>query len=227
MNKPSDAPSKRGEPAAATADATPADPKAAPTPKDPLDTLCQSARAGDRAAFDALVLQSYDRAYTIALNMLRSEPDARDVVQDAFVRVQRGLQDFQGNSKFTTWLYRVVVNLCLDAIRHKKRWGEKTPTELDTLPGRERNPEQDTADTELKRALAAGLQQLPEIHRATFLLFEVEGLSYEEIAKVTGVRVGTVMSRLFNARKKMQAFLSPLLGIEGSDTLKELKEEDE
>lgn len=181
-----------------------------------LDGLCQRARGGDRKAFDGLVLHSYDRAYTIARNMLRNEADARDVVQEAFVRVQRGLPDFQGTAKFTTWLYRVVVNLCLDTIRHKKRWGDKTPESFDELQGGERNPEELTTDTEIGRALQQGLEKLPDIHRATFLLFEVEGLSYEEIAKVTGVRIGTVMSRLFYARKKMQAFLAPLIGVESA-----------
>lgn len=195
VNKIDDEPSKVGE----------------PDDGQQLDALCQKAQAGDRRAFEALVAQSYDRAYTIAVNMLRNEADARDVVQEAYVRVQRGLEDFQGASKFTTWLYRVVVNLCLDAIRHKKRWGDKNPDLLEDLAAGQRNPEEVTTDTELKRALEAGLGQLPEIHRATFLLFEVEGLSYEEIAKVTGVRVGTVMSRLFYARKKMQTFLSATL----------------
>ena len=184
---------------------------------DKLDALCQKAQGGDKRAFDALVLQSYDRAYTIARNMLRSEADARDVVQDAFVRVQRGLGDFQGASRFTTWLYRVVVNLCLDQLRHKKRWGDKHPDALDNLHSVARSPEQESSDTELARALELGLGQLPDIHRATFLLFEAEGLSYEEIAKVTGVRVGTVMSRLFYARKKLQGFLAPMLGMEAPE----------
>jgi RNA polymerase sigma-70 factor (ECF subfamily) len=184
---------------------------------DRLDALCQKAQGGDKRAFDALVMQSYDRAYTIARNMLRSDADARDVVQEAFVRVQRGLSDFQGASRFTTWLYRVVVNLCLDQLRHKKRWGDKNPDALDDLQTAARSPEQESSDTELARALELGLKQLPDIHRATFLLFEVEGLSYEEIAKVTSVRVGTVMSRLFYARKKLQGFLAPMLGMEAQD----------
>jgi RNA polymerase sigma-70 factor (ECF subfamily) len=213
VNKPAESASKQGEPAATM----PEQPDHGPDDAGPeLDALCQKAQAGDRRAFDALVVRSYDRAFTIAVNMLRNEADARDVVQEAFVRVQRGLSDFQGASKFSTWLYRVVVNLCLDSIRHKKRWGDRNPDGLEDLPAGQRSPEQITADTEVGRALEAGLQKLPDIHRATFLLFEVEGLSYEEIAKVTGVRVGTVMSRLFYARKKMQGHLAPLLGVESA-----------
>lgn len=180
-----------------------------------LDRLCQEARAGNKQSFDALVLATYDRAYSVALNMLRSKADAKDVVQDAFIRVQRGLPDFQGNSRFTTWLYRVVVNLCLDHMRHRKKWrraeGNTETDAVGELSDRRQGPDDNASDAELRKHLEAGLATLSEAHRAVFLLFEVEGLSYEEIAQVTGARVGTVMSRLFYARKKMQQHLEPHL----------------
>lgn len=178
-----------------------------------LEELCARARGGDERAFNELVTRTYDRAYGVALNMMRSQADARDIAQEAFIRVQRGLPDFQGQAKFTTWLYRVVVNLCLDHLRHRTRWKKQELDSLDRFAHSRRSPEQDTSDTEVAKALQAGLAELSEIHRATFLLYEVENLSYEEIAKVTGVRVGTVMSRLFYARKKMRDYLAPILGM--------------
>lgn len=172
-----------------------------------LAKLVARAKGGDRAAFAELVSATYDRAYTVAFHTMRSPDDARDVVQEAFVRVQRGLPDFQGQSKFTTWLYRVVVNLCLDAMRRKKVAPVATdPLELDATDPR-RSPEHVAGDTELAVLLERGLGLLSEAHRVALVLYEIEGLSYDEIAKVTNARIGTVMSRLFHARKKMQAFL--------------------
>jgi RNA polymerase sigma-70 factor, ECF subfamily len=173
-----------------------------------LDELVARARGGDKKAFEELVVSTYDKGYTVALHMLRRDADARDVMQEAFIRVQRGLKDFQGQAKFTTWLYRVVVNLCLDQLRHKKRWGQRDSEALETLENDSASPEAMTSDAEMAKVLEAGLATLPEIHRATFVLFEVEGLSYEEIAHSTGVRIGTVMSRLFYARKKMREFIT-------------------
>lgn len=180
--------------------------------EDEFAGLLAKAKAGDRRAFAALVEQTYDRAYTIAIHTLRSPEDARDIVQEAFVRVQKGLPDFQGQAKFTTWLYRVVVNLCLDSLRRKKVSPVVSdPQTLDSADDR-RSPEQNAGDGELALLLEKGLAELSETHRVTLVLYEVEGLSYDEIAKVTNARMGTVMSRLFHARKRMQQFLSKHLG---------------
>ena len=180
--------------------------------EDEFAHLVEKACAGDRGAFASLVEQTYDRAYTVAYHTLRSPDDARDVVQEAYVRVQKGLADFQRQAKFTTWLYRVVVNLCLDSLRRKKVAPITTdPVHLDVQDSR-RSPEQLAGDGQLAVLLELGMAQLSEAHRVALVLYEVEGLSYEEIAKVTDARIGTVMSRLFHARKRMQQFLRQHLG---------------
>jgi RNA polymerase sigma-70 factor (ECF subfamily) len=170
--------------------------------------LCERAQQGDRGAFDALVKATYDRAYTVAYHLVRSREDAKDIVQEAFIRVHKHLADFQHEASFNTWLYRVVVNLGLDWHRRRKFVDPKTETNDCVVADKRINPEEEAAGHELGLLLEAGLQTLSPDHRAALVLFEVEGLSYEEIAEVMRVRIGTVMSRLFTARKKMQKFLS-------------------
>lgn len=176
--------------------------------RDELSRLCDRAQAGDKGAFEDLVRATYDRAYTVACHMVRSRDDAKDVVQEAYIRVQRHLPDFQRDAAFSTWLYRVVVNLCLDWHRKRKYIDPKVESNdrVVTSPGP--SPEAQTQDRELHVLLEEGMATLSEHHRAVLVLFEIEGLSYEEIAEVTQSRVGTVMSRLFYARKKMQQFLT-------------------
>ena len=184
------------------------------------DALVERARAGDRAAFQALFQKYHRRVYSVALGVVKRPEDAMDVVQDAFIKVHKHLATFQGASSFYTWLYRIVMNLGIDHVRRTRKvveWGDDVP--LDQAAGdgtmvpkvADANPSRTLVRRELSDKIRQALDTLPEYHRAVILLREVEGMSYEEIAEVLDVPKGTIMSRLFHARRKMQDQLQPYL----------------
>ncbi|HTQ48980.1 MAG TPA: sigma-70 family RNA polymerase sigma factor [Polyangiaceae bacterium] len=182
--------------------------------------LIARAQAGDMAAFRRLVERHQRRAFAIALSLVRDENDARELVQDAFLRVFKSLTSFQGGSSFFTWLYRIITNLSIDLIRKPGR--QTTDLEearLDVedgadfdLPFLSRLDGADPVDVVRRREIAARLQTaldaLPSYHRAVIVMRELDGLSYEEMAQVMGVSKGTIMSRLFHARQKLQRALA-------------------
>jgi len=181
--------------------------------------LIAQAQQGDRVAFRKLVERHQRRAFSIAFALVRDENDARELVQDAFLRVYKGLQSFQGGSSFFTWLYRIITNLSIDLIRKPGR----QLTELDDgrteieesqeadFPFLSRVDGSDPADVVRRREIAARLQKaldaLPPYHRGVIVMREIDGLSYEEMAQAMGVSKGTIMSRLFHARQKLQRAL--------------------
>lgn len=179
--------------------------------------LIARARSGDRSAFRSLVERHQRRAFAIAVGLVRDENDAREIVQEAFLRVYRGLDAFEGSSSFFTWLYRIVSNLAIDFIRKPGR-REAEPLDLDALDEATDSPlvaRIDAADPldsvhrgELRLRIAAALDALPAYHRGVILMREVEGMSYEEMAEAMGVSKGTIMSRLFHARRKLQHALA-------------------
>lgn len=184
------------------------------------DALVERARARDHAAFEALFKKYRGPAYGIARSVVKRHEDAQDVVQDAFIKVHRHIATFQGTSSFYTWLYRIVMNLSIDHIRKKRKvteWGDDFQREDDAGDGTltPRMPDENPSKTVVRRELAAkiteALDTLPEYHRAVIHLREVEGLSYEEMAEVLDVPKGTIMSRLFHARRKLQELLTPYL----------------
>jgi RNA polymerase sigma-70 factor (ECF subfamily) len=190
-------------------------------PVSPSDAdVIAKAREGDHEAFRVLVERYQERAYRLALRVLRDEEAARDVVQEGFLKVYRSLDRFEGRSSFYTWLYRVVMNLCLDAKRRDRssrhsEWDETAQMEVDpggadavAAPARERaSPAGELEQSELRSVVAQAIEQLPDDARQTLVLREIEGLSYAEIAECLGVPKGTVMSRLHNARKKVKEIL--------------------
>ncbi len=178
--------------------------------------LVERAVAGDGIAFSELVNRHYEKAVRVAFGMLKDLQDAEDVAQDAFVRVHRKLEGFQGQSAFSTWLYRIVVNLSIDLMRKKKRQRradiddeaarDALRSEQDLWPRfEEHDPSISFERRELHKQLNQAFRELPDIHRAVLVLREVQGLSYDEIADALEIKKGTVMSRLFHARKAMQA----------------------
>lgn len=190
--------------------------------------LIARCQAGDRAAFQALVARYQKRAYGIAYGVLRNPDDAMDVTQEVFVKIYRSIGQFKGDSSFFTWLYRIVVNLCID---HCRKHGRLKPVEYDdgyarkdaedgvlplTASTRSMHPDRAYGDRELGRALHEALATLTENHRAIIVLREVDGLSYEEISDVMQCQIGTVMSRLHHARKNLQKALQPYLEEAGS-----------
>ncbi|HZS39036.1 MAG TPA: sigma-70 family RNA polymerase sigma factor [Polyangia bacterium] len=178
--------------------------------------LVDQARRGDPAAFRELVIRYQRRAYAVALGMVHDHDDARDICQEAFLKVHKNLEGFAGDAQFFTWLYRIVMNLCIDHLRKKR--GERvefddtqsnegadetgiSPRRTGFDPGRALN------DKQLRARLREALDKLSPPHRAVLVMREVDGLSYKEMADIAGCSIGTVMSRLFHARKKMQKML--------------------
>jgi RNA polymerase sigma-70 factor, ECF subfamily len=171
-------------------------------------------------AFRRLVERHQRRAFAIALSLVRDENDARELVQDAFLRVFKNLGGFQGSSSFFTWLYRIITNLSIDLIRKPGRQTtdlEEARLEVDDgadfeLPFISRMDGADPVDVVRRREIAARLQTaldaLPSYHRAVIVMREIDGLSYDEMATVMNVSKGTIMSRLFHARQKLQRSLS-------------------
>src|SRR5260221_5706154 len=182
--------------------------------------LIEAAQRGDRAAFRRLVERHQRRAFSIALGMVRDEHDARDLVQEAFLRVYRGLDKFQGGSSFFTWFYRIVTNLAIDFMRkpgRKETEHDDARAKLDAadeadFPFVSRIDGAEPLDVvhrqELGERLRVALDALPPYHRGVVLMREVEGMSYEEMAEAMKVSKGTIMSRLFHARQKLQKALA-------------------
>jgi RNA polymerase sigma-70 factor (ECF subfamily) len=180
------------------------------------DALVERARVGDAEAFRLLVERHYQRVYAVAIGMVRHRDDALELTQETFLHLHRSLRGFRFSAKFSTWLYRIVTNLCIDHFRRAAR----APLPLMTREEDEAEPVQwpdpaaeqpdDAAHrAELRGALAWAFDQLSAPHRAVVVLREVEGLSYEEIAGALGCSIGTVMSRLHYARKRLQQLLAP------------------
>lgn len=185
--------------------------------------LVRRAQNGDEAAFRQLVERHQRRAFAIALSLVRHEQDARDIVQDAFLRVHKSLPSFQGTSSFFTWLYRIVTNLAIDLVRRPGRNTDELEEERQrsSNPGGIDQPDPmwvsridgaDPVDVMRRKELADRMRQaidsLPSYHKAVILMREVEGLSYEEMAEAMQVSKGTIMSRLFHARQKLQKALA-------------------
>jgi RNA polymerase sigma-70 factor (ECF subfamily) len=183
------------------------------------DEVIESVRAGDKGAFRVLVERYQARAFRLALRILRDEDAARDAVQDAFVKAYNHLGKFEKRSAFFTWLYRLVKNQCLDVLRRDRSdrwvaWEEGSLAEAEVsdaatpeVEGVSFQPATETLRKQLRERIDAAIAKLPESARETLILREVEGLSYQEIAEAQGIPKGTVMSRLFYARKQMQKLL--------------------
>ncbi len=179
------------------------------------------AREGDHEAFRVLVERYQGRAYRLALRVLRDEEAAKDVVQEGFIKVYRSLDRFEGRSSFYTWLYRVVMNLCIDARRKDRtdqqvEWDEEHALEASSSSPADAvseahqelvGPAGELERAELRGFVADAIEQLPDDARQTLLLREVEGLSYAEIAKTLSIPKGTVMSRLHHARRRVREIL--------------------
>ena len=193
----------------------------ASTGRDPVDDreLVESARKGDRDAFRTLFERYHRRAYALAFGVLRNQDDALDVVQDAFIKAHKYLDKFEGNSSFYTWLYRIVMNLAIDHLRKHRRIRpvELDESHLDDSSGDELlpkmlggNPGRALLDKEIRARIDQALGELSENHRAVLVMRELEGMSYEEMAQAMNCSKGTIMSRLFHARKNMQKRLADL-----------------
>lgn len=187
-------------------------------------TLVRQAKAGEATAFRTLVVRHQRKVYAVALGIVKDRDLAWDVSQEAFVRAHRHLPEFQGDASFSTWLLRITTHVAIDSVR-RERAAQKDDVdevrESDLQGGGEgilatglgTNPHENAVRRELMGKIQEALAQLPEKHRTILVLREVEGLSYEELAERLGIHKGTVMSRLFHARKKMQVLLAGYAGV--------------
>jgi len=180
-------------------------------PAVPDEKLVRRSQRGDMVAFEELVARHRDKIYARAFSMMRNEEEAVDLSQEAWVKGWQRLKQFQGESSFVTWMTRIVINLCLDQLRKQKRQRAESIEHLDEeLGGVERqmptvtiNPTEGLERSELRARIDRALNLLSHEHRTVLILHEFEDLEYKEIAKRMGCSIGTVMSRLFYARRKM------------------------
>jgi RNA polymerase sigma-70 factor (ECF subfamily) len=183
-----------------------------------LVTRCQKSQP---AAFDELVRRYQDRVFNIAFRMLREREVAEEIAQDVFVSVYQHIEGFQGNSKFSTWLFRVVANHCHNKSKYLRRRKHKQQDSLDApIEGEDgdlkrelpddpgRSPEELATRRKMNEAIQEAISHLDEDHRVIVLLRDVEDMSYEEIGEVLGLPEGTVKSRLHRARNELRARLS-------------------
>jgi len=180
--------------------------------------LVRAAQDGEMGAFEELVARHRDKIYARAYSMMRNEEEAIDLSQEAWVKAWQRLKQFQGDSSFATWMTRITINLCLDQLRRQKRQRSESIEAMDEESGGvERhmpvvtvNPTEGLERGELRQRIDQALSQLSYAHRTVIVLHEFEEMEYKEIARTMGCSIGTVMSRLFYARRKMAALLSDL-----------------
>jgi RNA polymerase sigma-70 factor (ECF subfamily) len=171
--------------------------------------VLRRAQAGDQAAFGVIMKAHYERSFRLVAAIVRHDADARDVAQEVWLTVWRELPKFRGESKFNTWLHQIATRRALDHLRKKRRWFDRfipfanQSNDVDSVPepSTEDNAQHEAERNERVRQLKQALDSLPPKMRAVLALRELEGLSYDEIAQAIELPVGTVMSRLFHARR--------------------------
>jgi RNA polymerase sigma-70 factor (ECF subfamily) len=177
-------------------------------------------QSGDRSAFTLLVRKHQTPLYNFAMRQLRSGPAAEEVVQDAFVRVVQNAADFKHEARFSTWLYTITRNLCIDQMRKRalrrhpsldepKRAEEgEGPTLGEQTADSRANVERSAVSVEIRERVLAAVEELPDEQREVFLMREVSNLPFKEIAEIVGVPENTVKSRMRYALERLQAALS-------------------
>ena len=179
--------------------------------------LVERARKGDEAAFDALVERHAARAYRVAYGILGNREDSEEVAQDVFVRIHRSLKEFRGDSEFTTWMYRIAVNLANNKYRWNKSRGERVKVSMDApqefedgdaeqmeLPDDAAGPAEASVASERQQRLERELARIPAVYRTPLLMYTVDDVNYEEIAAALGCKVGTVKSRINRGRTMLR-----------------------
>ena len=174
--------------------------------------LIERASGGDPAAFNRLMEIHEKRMYAVALRMCSNREDAQDCLQEAMLRIYRSIGGFKGQSSFGTWVYRITMNTCLDELRRKKN---KQNTSLDNMLDQgwspaddSSSPEKHAIQNELRKNIADSIRDLPEDMRSAIIMRDIHGYSYDEIADVLNVNVGTIKSRISRGREKLREKLS-------------------
>ena len=186
--------------------------------------LVQRAQANDRAAFNEIVHRYKNKVYNYIFRMVHSAVDAEDLTQETFVRAYTSIRSFQSRASLNTWLYRIATNQCIDYSRKVKRIQANTTSLYEDtndegeerqrdLPDLTFDPQKMLLNKELGRRLEDALKSLPEKLRTVVLLYDIEGLSYDEITAILNCPLGTVKSRLFNARNALRGKLAPYMQV--------------
>ena len=184
-------------------------------------SLVERCRDNDEAAFNEVVARYKTKVYNYIYRMTGSSDDAEDLTQEVFIRMYTSIESFRGQSSLNSWLFRIASNLCIDRFRRAKNRtaafslddpiGEGDGDTTHEVPDRTYEPQRLLENGEMAEQIQRALAQLPEKLRATILLHDIEGLPYEEIAQVVGCPLGTVKSRLFNARMQLRQRLTGYL----------------
>ena len=184
-------------------------------------TLVRKCQAGDRDAFDRLVLAHENRVFRVCLRLLRDTDEATACAQDVFVEVWRGIRSFRGDSSLATWLHAVAVHQCRQAIRRKQRIRERGEYSLDSTAGegdsgrplserlaaKNRAPDRGLEEADAASLVSRALGMIPHAFREAIVLRELEGMTYQEAARALGVRAGTLKSRISRGRAALQQAL--------------------
>ena len=187
-----------------------------PLQPDPDAELVERARHGDTRAFDALILRYGDRLYGLVYNMTSHKEDTHDLLQEVFAKAYHSLPKFRGNASFYTWIYQIAVNMTLNFLKKRKRRTGLSLNDLDSSvqhdpalvdTAHEANPERQSNLHELQKRLNEAMQRLSHSHRTVVTLFDIQGMSHGEIARIMKVSEGTVRSRLHYAHQQLQTFL--------------------
>lgn len=181
-------------------------------------TLVGAAKEGDMRAFEELVARHREKIYSRAYSMLRNEEEAIDLSQEAWVKAWQRLGQFHGESSFATWMTRITINLCLDELRKQKRTRADSIDQMEEetggidrhLPMLHPNPTEGMEREELRKQIDIAMGQLSSEHRTVLILHEFEELEYKQIAQRMECSLGTVMSRLFYARRRLAGLLDGL-----------------
>ena len=179
--------------------------------------LVKRCQAGDTSAFNDLVTKYRGKAFSMIYGMVQNEQDAWDLAQEGFVKAWRSIHRFKGESSFYTWLYRIMTNVTIDSLRRKGIHGDAEfddrvmPVNVEpgsrTTPSATPLPHRKLEQNEIRKQIDDAIAKLTPEHRAVIVMKELEDLQYSEIAEILGCSIGTVMSRLFYARKKLQVLL--------------------
>jgi len=193
----------------------------------PDGELVRLVQKGVQDAYEILFKRYHRKVFGLAISRLRNQQDAQDVVQEAFVKVYRYIGSFKGDSSFYTWLYRITANLCIDRLRQGTREQQVEYVEGRKLRvaverggemmgmGTREDPARNFARKEVLLKLQEAIDELPDYHREVILMREVGGMSYSEMAEAMQVSKGTIMSRLFHARRKVKAKMKEYLEEDG------------
>ncbi len=186
--------------------------------------LIERAQSGDVESFEKLIRTHQAYAYNIAYRMMGNEEDAKDASQEALIKVFKSLKGYNGDSAFTTWLYRIVMNTCKDLLRKRKPNEVSIDRGFDTgeeAPGIEiednsSDPVTKYEEKEVRVTIASAIEQLPENFRSVVVLREIQGMSYDEIAEIEDIPVGTVRSRINRGRRILREILKDKLRLQAA-----------